>query len=265
VLALHALGRLHPQYAKQAKAVTALWRPEHIVRDGELVGGRVDKDGATEPVQEGRLGYEQYAAKAFALIGLKATKALDYTRQMALVEVEGIKVAYDRRSPAEFGAHNYVISEPYVLDGLEFGWDATSRELAWRVFLAQQRRFERTGVLTAVTEDHLDKKPHFVYNTVYSSGKVWNTITDTGADASAYRCLAVKAAFGWYALIGNDYTRKLIEAVAPLNDPTRGWLGGLYEATRQPNKSINANTNAVVLQSLAFIENGPLLRRAVKA
>jgi hypothetical protein len=147
-----------------------------------------------------------------------------------------------------------------VLDGLEFGWDSASRELAWRVFAAQQRRYERTGVLTAVTEDHIDQKPYFVYNTVFSDGKVWNTTTESGEDASAFRALSVKAAFGWYALFGTDYTRKLVEAVAPLHDAERGWYGGRYEASGKTNMSVNANTNAVVLQSLAFIERGRFVR-----
>jgi hypothetical protein len=193
-------------------------------------------------------------------MGLDVTASSNYTRQMAHVDVYGIKVAHDRRIPRLFGAQNYVISEPYVLDGLEFGWDSASRELAWRVFSAQQRRFERTGVLTAVTEDHIDQKPYFVYNTVFSDGKVWNTTTESGDDASAFRSLSVKAAFGWHALFGNDYTTKLVEAVAPLHDPQRGWYGGRYEASGKTNLSVNANTNAVVLQSLAFIERGPFVR-----
>jgi hypothetical protein len=193
-------------------------------------------------------------------MGLDVTASSNYTRQLAIVDIYGIQVGHDRRLPRLFGAHNYVISEPYVLDGLEFGWDSVSRELAWRVYLAQQRRFERTGVLTAVTEDHIDQKPYFVYNSVFSDGKSWNTITENGADASAFRTLSVKAAFGWYALLDTEYTRKLVDAVASLNDAERGWYGGQYEVTGKPNTSINANTNAVVLQSLAFIEKGPFVR-----
>jgi hypothetical protein len=250
----------YPQHAEAARQVVASWQVADLTRDGELFGARVDKAGKTELVQEGRLGYEQYAAKTFSLMGLDVTASSNYTRQIAHVDVYGVKVAHDRRIPRLFGAHNYVISEPYVLDGLEFGWDTASRELAWRVYHAQQRRFERTGVLTAVTEDHIDQKPYFVYNTVFSDGKVWNTITETGDDASAFRALSVKAAFGWYALFGDDYSRKLVEAVAGLHDRERGWYGGLYEASGKTNKSVNANTNAVVLQSLAFIEKGPFVR-----
>lgn len=257
---LNVLVWQYPQHTEAARSVIGKWNVTHLTREGELFGARVDKAGKTELVQEGRLGYEQYAAKAFSLMGLDVTASSSYTRQMAIVDVYGVKVGHDRRIPRLFGAQNYVISEPYVLDGLEFGWDSASRELAWRVYEAQQRRFEHTGILTAVTEDHIDQKPYFVYNTVFSDGKVWNTITENGDDASAFRTLSVKAAFGWYALFDTDYSRKLVDAVAPLNEAEHGWYAGQYEASGKPNTSINANTNAVVLQSMAFIEKGPFVR-----
>jgi hypothetical protein len=257
---LNVLVWQYPQHTAAARGVIGKWHVASLSHGGELFGARVDKAGKTELVQEGRLGYEQYAAKTFSLMGLDVSTSSNYTRQLAIVDIYGVKVGYDRRIPRLFVAQNYVISEPYVLDGLEFGWDSASRELAWRVYLAQQRRFERTGILTAVTEDHIDQKPYFVYNTVFSDGKAWNTITENGSDASAFRSLSVKAAFGWYALFDTDYSRKLLAAVAPLNDTERGWYAGQYEASGKPNTSINANTNAVVLQSMAFIEHGPFIR-----
>jgi Protein of unknown function (DUF3131) len=257
---LNVLVWHYPQHTTAARKVIGSWNVANLSKHGELQGARVDKAGKTELVQEGRLGYEQYASKTFSLMGVDVTSSGNYTRQMAHVDVYGIKVAHDRRIPRLFGAQNFVISEPYVLDGLEFGWDSASRELAWRVYAAQQRRFERTGVLTAVTEDHIDQKPYFVYNTVFSDGKVWNAITEEGHDASAHRTLSVKAAFGWYALFGDAYSTKLVEAVSKLHDVERGWYGGQYEANGKPNKAITANTNAVVLESLAYIERGPFVR-----
>jgi Protein of unknown function (DUF3131) len=257
---LNVLVWQYPQHTEAARKVIGRWDTTHLSRDGEMMGARVDKAGKTELVQEGRLGYEQYAAKTFSLMGQDVTASYNYTRQTAYVDVYGVRVAHDRRIPAVFGAQNFVISEPYVLDGLEFGWDSASRELAWRVYSAQQRRHERTGKLTAVTEDHLDQKPYFIYNTVFSDGKTWNAITENGEDASAFRSLSTKAAFGWYALYDTPYTRQLIDGVADLNDPERGWFAGRYEATGKPNKSVNGNTNAVILESLAYIRKGSLVR-----
>ena len=114
-------------------------------------------------------------------------------------------------------------------------------------------------MLTAVSEDHVDRSPYFVYNTVFTNGKPWNTLTEKGEDVSALRSLSVKAAFGWHALYRSEYTARLITAVAPLHDPAKGWYAGLYEEGNKPNTSVNANTNAVVLESLAYIAHGKLL------
>jgi hypothetical protein len=115
-------------------------------------------------------------------------------------------------------------------------------------------------VLTAVTEDHVDRAPYFVYNTVWSDGHPWATVTDKGADAAALRTLSVKAAFGWHALLRTGYTTRLVERVAGLNDPARGWYAGLYEKGGQANAALAANTNAVVLESLAYLQRGRLLQ-----
>jgi hypothetical protein len=257
---LNILAWHYPQHSQEALAVLGHWKVGDLSKGGELQGARVGADGRTELIQEGRLGYEQYAAKSFALMGLDVTGSGNYERQIAHKDIYGVAVAYDRRIPEVFGSQNYVISEPYVLDGLEFGADADSRELSWRVYLAQQRRWERTGILTAVTEDHLDQPPYFVYNTVFDDGKAWNTVTEKGEDASKFRSLSVKAAFGWYALYPTDYTQRLVEAVADLNDPQRGWYAGRFEANGETNRAMSANTNAIVLECLAFIKGGSAVR-----
>ncbi len=248
----------HPQHAQAVRKLIARWDTARLTRNGQLFGSHIEQ-GKVVLVQEGRLGYEQYAAKTFSLMGIDTAQAADYRSHLQHVEVFGIQVPYDRRDAASLGAHNYVLSEPYVLDGLEFGWDRFSRELSWRIYRAQEERFRRTGVLTAVSEDHVDKPPYFVYNTVFTNGKSWNTLTEKGEDASALRSLSVKAAFGWHALYRTEYTEQLIKAVAPLHDPAKGWYAGLYEEGNKPNTSVNANTNAVVLESLAYIAHGKLL------
>lgn len=257
---LQVLVWQHPQHTQAVRAVLGRWDLSALQAEGEFMGARLDEQGRTELVQEGRLGYEQYASKSFALVGLHAPRASSYTQQLAWSDVEGVRVGHDRRTERETGAHNYVLSEPYVLDGLEMGWDRDSGELGWRVLQAQQRRFEKTGQLTAVTEDHLDQKPYFAYNTVHANGRNWFTLSDTGEDLSDLRTLSVKAAFGWHALVDSDYTRRLVAGVAALHEPQRGWYAGLYERSGQPNKALTANTNAVVLESLAYIQGGPLLR-----
>ncbi|WP_151638684.1 DUF3131 domain-containing protein [Noviherbaspirillum aerium] len=252
----------YPRHTEAARRVVSRWQLARMTRDGMLVGMHQNDGGKLELLQEGRLGYEQYAAKAAALLGTDATEALDYKAQLGFADVYGIAVPHDRRDAQATGGHNYVLSEPYLLDGLEFGGDRISREFAWRVYRAQEERFRQTGKLTAVTEDHVDQAPYFVYNTVFSNGKAWNTLTEKGEDASRLRSLSVKAAFGWHALYRNDYTGKLTQEVGTLFDPQRGWYAGKYEEDGAANKAITANTNAVVLESLAYIAGGRLLGHA---
>jgi hypothetical protein len=127
------------------------------------------------------------------------------------------------------------------------------------MYRAQEERFRKTGIPTAVTEDHLDRPPYFAYNAVYSDGKTWNTVTEKGESLPALRTLSVKAAFGWHALYQSEYTARLIDAVADLHDEDKGWYAGRYEADGSANRALTANTNAVVLESLAYIAQGRLL------
>jgi hypothetical protein len=258
---LNILVWQYPQHTYEVKRVTSKWRFNMLIKEGVMYGTAIDKEGKTVYVQEGRLGYEQYAAKSLELLGLDVSNAVNYMHFLKYVDIYNIAVPIDSRDPDIFKAHNYVVSEPYILEGLEYGWGLTSDEFAYRVFAAQEQRYLITGVLTAVSEDNLDQAPYFVYNTVYTDGKEWQTITVDGTDASKFRSISTKAVIGWHVLYNNDYTKKLMSSVEKLNDPKKGWYSGLYEVNGKPNKSITANTNAIILESLCYKRFGPMLRQ----
>ncbi|HEY1227681.1 MAG TPA: DUF3131 domain-containing protein, partial [Ramlibacter sp.] len=77
-------------------------------------------------------------------------------------------------------------------------WDTASyiaatvaaRELAWRVYRAQEKRFQATGTLTAVTEDHVDQAPYFVYGSVWAAGQPWAVVTSKGEPMPQLRTLS---------------------------------------------------------------------------
>ena len=252
----HIIVWNYPEHAKAVKEIIKQWDLDAMLHNGLLYGAVVDAQGNAESLQEGRLGYEEYAAKALYLMGMDVYRALRYTDFLEFADIYGVKVPYDLRDAATYGAHNYVLSESYILDGIEFGWDETSREFAFRIYKAQEERWRKTGILTAVSEDHIDQPPYFVYNTVFTNGKPWNCITSEGEDASKFRNLSTKAAFGWYALYGTDYSKKLIEHIKDLYDPNKGWYSGRYESPDVPNRSVTCNTNAIILESLCFIKLG---------
>ena len=253
----------YPSFTSEVQAIIKRWDLDAMVKDGSLYGA-LRENGKTLYLQEGRLGYEEYAAKSMQLMGYDVAEALDYQSWLKFVDIYDINVATDSRSPEEFTAHNYVVSEPYILDGLEFGWDQISQQFSNRVYAVQEARYNETGILTAVSEDNIDVAPYFVYNTVFTGGKAWNTITESGADASEFKSLSTKAAFGWHALYETEYTTKLVETAGKLFDAEKGFYSGLYEKTGLPNKALTANTNGIILESLAFKALGPLLKPGKK-
>lgn len=258
--ALMAAEKAHPELAPAVQRLVAAWDLNRLVAQGELVGGNV-KEGRIAENQEGRIGYEQYAAKALMGFGLDATRALDVADHLTLRDVGGIAVPSDTRLNAK-GIPAVTTSEPYLLDGLEFGFDWRSQIFASQVYRAQETRFAATGKLTAVSEGHLDVKPYFAYGTVWGGGQDWAVLAFGGERMDSRRVLSTKAAFGWNALFDTPYTEKLVAAVTPLATPDRGWQEGIYEATGKPDTAITANTNSMILAAIAFRSAGPLVRTA---
>lgn len=258
VSALVAVGDLHPPARARVERVLARWNTCRLVAGGELHGVHRDAEGRLAVLQEGRLGYEQYAAKALALLGLDAARARSYAPHLAALEVLGVAVPHDARDRARYGAVDALVSEPWALDALEFGLDDAALPLARRVFEVQKRRWQTTGIPTALSEDHVDRPPWFVYDAIVANGTAWQTVDPEGRAVDGLRGLSTKAAFALAALHADDpYARILRGAIDGARDPARGWFAGLYERGG-PNRALTANTNAVVLEAILFRRRGPL-------
>lgn len=255
--AFHVIRTCHPQYNDWIKGVLARWQIDRSVQDGQLYGAMILPDGKTMLVQEGRLGYEEYAVRGYQLWGYQAPKALAF-EPFKLVDIYGIKIPVDERDFQTTNANNYIVSESYILDGIEFGFDQEMANYASRVFQVQERRFQQTGQLTAVTEDNIDGPPYFLYNTVYANGQAWATITDTNKPYPQLRSISTKAAFGWrYLYPESGYGQQLVNAVKMLYGPEKdGFYAGLYEETKQPNKALTGNTNGLILEILYYKARG---------
>lgn len=256
--ALDVAERAHPDLAGKVQRLLAGWNTAELLSGGELIGGNI-KNGALDMHQEGRIGYEQYAAKAMLAQALDATAAMDLTGQLAVRDVSGLPVPGDTRLNRNM-VPSLTTSEPYLLDGLEFGFDTRSQLFASQVYRAQERRFDETGILTAVSEGHIDAAPYFAYGTVWGGGQPWAVLTSDGQRLDSKRTVSTKAAFGWDALFDTAYTGRLVGSVADLAVPDRGWMEGRYELDGTPNTSITANTNATVLAAIAFRKAGPLMQ-----
>ncbi|MEH1976452.1 MAG: DUF3131 domain-containing protein [Nostoc sp.] len=255
--AFDVIRTCHPQYNEWLKGIVAKWQVARSLKDGQLFGATVLPDNKTLLVQEGRLGYEEYGARGYQLWGFSAPKAIAL-EPFKLVEINGVQIPVDTRDFKSTNANNYVVSESYILDGIEFGLQGELADFAARVLDVQKRRFDTTGQLTAVTEDNIDQAPYFLYNTVYANGANWATITDANQPYPQFRSISTKAAFGWrYLFPDNAYAQKVFDAVKDLRSPDDGgYYAGIYEESKQPNKALTGNTNGLILEILYYKSKG---------
>jgi hypothetical protein len=272
---LRILKERYPHLANSVDNVPMRWNFCNLVNDdGRMFGSFVQGDGSTRYVQEGRLGYEEYAAKGFALWGFDVDRAMS-PEPIAYTTIFDVDVPYDGRDPRVFKNQNYVLTEGYILDGLELGWDLpTDRtndgtiashgwraEFANRIYLVQQRRFEQTGVITARSEHQVNGSPYFVYDSIFADGYAWNTLDPTGEYQPDRSAVAAKAAIGLWALWETDYTDLLFETVADLSEPDRGFYEGLYENGNGFIPLQTANNNGIILAALLYKVQGPILQQ----
>ncbi|MEH2084497.1 MAG: DUF3131 domain-containing protein [Nostoc sp.] len=255
--AFDVIRTCHSQYNEWLKGIVAKWQVARSLKDGQLFGATVLPDKKTLLVQEGRLGYEEYGARGYQLWGFSASKAIAL-EPFKLVEINGVQIPVDSRDFQSTNANNYVVSESYILDGIEFGLQGELADFAARVLDVQKRRFDTTGQLTAVTEDNIDQAPYFLYNTVYANGANWATITDANQPYPQFRSISTKAAFGWrYLFPDNAYAQKVFDAVKDLRSPDdSGYYAGIYEESKQPNKALTGNTNGLILEILYYKARG---------
>lgn len=263
LMALRILEMEAPDYGPDIRQIVGRWSPSAMSSEGELIGISVLEDGPLVG-QEGRIGYEQYAARAAALWGFDVSQAISARRVIDWEDIHGIKIPTDLRLASVFKSITPTLSEPYILEGLELGFNHESRLLASRVYQAQEARFDVTGTFTMVSEDHLSQAPHFLYSSVFSNGDAWAVITESGERYDDLRTLSTKAIFGWDALFSTDYTAQLREEIEDLATPGQGWFAGRYEATGEPNDILTLNTNAVILEALHYRAHGPFLAMDVE-
>jgi hypothetical protein len=270
---LKILKERQPHYIPAVDAIVARWSFCNLLDSCGTMYGAIPQDGKVVALQEGRLGYEEYAAKGFQLWGFD-TKESSALEPMEFDRIYGIDIPFDARDPRLLTAHNYVVTESYALDGIEMNWDQaddrstddmkhtdkTAADFAGRIYKVQEARNKATGILTARTEHQLDAAPWFVYDTIYSDGYRWNTITDDGKYLPASAAISTKASFSLWALWDTPYSQLLFTTMVSKFDPDRGYYEGVYEHTGANINTFTANTNGIILETLLYKVQGKLLR-----
>ena len=243
----------NPAFAKRAQAIVSRLDMARLVKDGYMQGEEISaKTNTQRAYQEGRVGYEQYAAEGFALWGAKVESALDFSINGKPVVVNGQTIVTDGRGG------DVMTSEPFVMMGLELGWkNDTWRNLSLAVLAAQEARFKQTGIVTMVSEDAIPVPPaYFYYYLLYHEGQPFVVTTVSGATSDSFpRWVSAKAAFGYHALAPSAYTWQALQAVK-YGGSTSGWTAGVFEGTKNSTKTFNLNTAAIVLESAAYMKRG---------
>ena len=254
--ALRVLEHRRPDHGPRIRALLRDWDLAAMADEGRLQGAQRDGSDVLYR-QEGRIGYEQYGARAAAMWGLDTLAAGSARNIMEWYEVSGIDVPVDLRRASAFRAITPTLSEPFFLQGLELGFDREGATLAKRVYAAQERRHRDTGQITMVSEDNVNQEPFFVYYSVNSNGSPRAVVSEYGDHYPELRTVSLKAAFAWDALFATDYTALARSSLADL-ETDGGWASGRYEVDGRINDVVTANTNAVVLEAIHFIAHGPL-------
>ncbi|CAK8722775.1 DUF3131 domain-containing protein [Candidatus Electronema halotolerans] len=263
----------YPIHAAAIDNFILKWNFSNMIDDTGTMFSAMLKDGKILYLQEGRLGYEEYAAKGFQLWGFDTERA-SKLEPYQTIPIYDIEVPYDSRDPRTLVAHNYVVTESYVLDAIELGWDLSSdrsssqevhtdqvlANFAKRIFAVQEARYKDTGILTARTEHQLDQPPYFVYDTIYSDGYPWNTMDPDGKLMPQFAAVALKGAFGIWAVWDMPYSQTLLDAVGHLYDPEKGFYEGLYENGSGNINIFTANNNGIILECLLYKAQGKILR-----
>ena len=255
---LRIIERHHPRFADDVRAIVSRLDAGRLVRDGYLRGEDLHpRTGERREYPEGRIGYEQYAAAGFALWGVEADQALDLSANAYPVQIVGQPVLGDERGG------DRLLSDPLLMYEMEMG----TKPDEWRTLIcalkaAQEGRYQQTGQVTMVNEDAMPDPPYyFYYYSAYHDGKPW-TVDGQGPmqGVDAPRWVSAKAALAWHATYPSAYTERAVEAVEPAAGPG-GWASGVYEGSGAIARSVNVNTNAVILQAALYHrqEGRPLL------
>jgi len=213
--------------------------------EGDLYGGIFTK-GKLRIVHEALTGYEEYLARGYNLWKFTGKEARRY-KFVKEVDVYGIKIPTDTR---KFYS-NFIESEPFWYLGFEYGIDDNeSGRYIHNIYKVQEERYKRTGQLTAVTEDNIDRDPYFLFNTIYTDDEPWKTINQEGEDYNEFRTVSTKAAIGMHFLFDTPYSKKVFNYVKHNYDPKKGFYAGKYEKMPGANKVLTLNTNSIILEAM---------------
>jgi len=145
------------------------------------------------------------------------------------------------------------------MQAIENGFDDENQSLIENIYKVQKRRWQETGIVTAISEDNINRKPYFIYNTIFSDGKTWVAKTSKGEILQQHKTISNKAAIALAILYPEDeYSDVLLDKIKSAYHPEKGWYSGIYENGEGYNSTTTANTNGVILSALLYKKYGSI-------
>lgn len=248
----------YPQHAAEIRDLFNQWQTGALVESGETTRASLPVHHWTLATDEPRnsFGYRMYASHTLRLINNEAGLAVTNPPEgQAMIDIDGIMVP-DEGLRTPWGRQPSLVSLPYLLTGLETGFDAQSAEIAWRIMQIQQRRHSLRVRKPPISTDYAEPAPDYVNDLPTRQPDNQTSINDAPPEQRAIT--STRSAFAWYALFRNAWSEALREQVLTLQVPGKGWQQG-FNLNNRVNNVIDADTNAVVLESLSFIAHGQML------
>ncbi|WP_426347681.1 DUF3131 domain-containing protein [Cronobacter universalis] len=261
LMALQVLLWHYPQHAPAVNALLARWDLDALFVQAKNTSAALAVRHWVIPTDEPRdsFGYRTYASHTLRLINTTAGLAVTQPPEgQSMIDIDGIMVP-DEGLRTPWGKQPSLVSLPWLLTGLELGFDAQSGEVAWRIMQIQQRRHSLRVRKPPISTDYAEQAPD--YAAAIPERQPQREPGETAYDKTAPERTAItstRSAFAWYALFRNGWSEALRKQVQPLLVPGKGWQRGL-NLNNSVNNVIDADTNAVVLESLAYIAGGQLL------
>ena len=259
---LQVLQWRYPQHAFAVSELLARWQLATLLQAGAPQGANlpVNRWQLRDDDPRGSYGYRLYAAMMLRMINTRTGLAVSQPPDgIKMVEIDGIAVP-DEGLRTPWGKQPSLISLPYLLSGLELGFDARSGEIAWRIMQIQQQRTGESSRRPAVSTDYAEQAPDFVNALPNEQPLPRSEQLDDPPPAplTTHPLSSTRSAFSWYALFRNRWSEEQRQHMLPMLAPGRGWKAG-FNPDNSINDRIDADTNAVVLESLTYISHGQLL------
>jgi Protein of unknown function (DUF3131) len=249
----------YPYFTPQVRDIVGRWQLHLLVENGQMQGAHLSPTGRVVLHREGRLGYEEYAARVMALYNLETHRAGEGRAHIRLTHIDGVELAIDTRPSFPIEGLSLVTSDPYIAHGLELGWNRETLPMAYQVFRVQRQRYATIGEPTAVGAGYLEAPGGRVHCALIVDNRSWRCVDDAGDPRHGASFFSAGAAIGWAALFETDYAAVLRTEAAHALDPRKGWRTGYYVHNGAPVESYTAHTNALILTAIHYVQRGPLL------